>query len=44
MAARMPQVMSVSGAPHFVGGRPGPSPVMLMIPLIACATRSKPPR
>jgi hypothetical protein len=36
--------MSVTGAPTFTGGRPGPSPVMLMSPDMPCATRSKPPR
>jgi hypothetical protein len=40
----MPQVMSVSGAPHLTGGLPGASPVTLMMPLIAWATRSKPAR
>ena len=36
--------MSQIGAPTLTGGRPGPSPVMLMSPLMACAIRSKPPR
>jgi hypothetical protein len=40
----MPAVMSESGAPHLTGGPSGLSPVKLMMPLIACATRSKPRR
>ena len=36
--------MSVNGGPHFTGGSPRLVPVMLMMPLIAWATRSKPPR
>ena len=43
-ADRMPAVMSVIGAPTFTGGRPGPSPVMLMMPDMAWVIRSKPPR
>ncbi len=42
-AARIPAVMSVTGAPTFTGGRPGPSPVMLISPAYPCAMRSKPP-
>ncbi len=44
MAPRMPAVMSVTGAPILTGGRPGPSPVMLISPLMPWAIRSKPPR
>ena len=44
MAARMPAVISDRGAPHFTGGPSELSPVKLMIPLIAWATRSKPRR
>src|SRR6266436_6229290 len=40
----MPAVMSVTGAPIFTGGQPGPSPVILINPLIPCVTRSNPPR
>src|SRR5438067_908588 len=38
----MPAVMSVTGGPHFIGGRPGPSPVTDMSPLMPWATRSNP--
>ena len=44
MQASMPAVMSDNGGPHFTGGPSGRSPVKLMMPLIACATRSKPRR
>ena len=43
MAAIRPAVMSVIGGPLFTGGRPGPSPVIDMMPDMACAMRSKPP-
>ena len=42
MAARMPAVMSDNGGAAFDRRSVRPSPVMLMMPLIACATRSKP--
>jgi len=44
LARGVPAVMSVIGAPTLTGGRPGPSPVMLIRPLMPCAIRSKPPR
>ena len=37
-------VISAMGAPVLTGGRPGPSPVKLIMPLMACAIRSKPGR
>jgi hypothetical protein len=37
-----PEQKSESGTPHFTGAPPG-SPVTLMMPLIACMVRSKPP-
>jgi hypothetical protein len=38
----MPALMSATGEPALIGGRPS-SPVMLIMPLMPCAIKSKPP-